>query len=1367
MKTTILIAATLLTGIALKAQALYATSGTPATEAPAYFIDGYHGGIYGHIPSWQTRFMVDQLRAHPDWKINLELEPESWDSIALKDPQAYTEFSGLFADQSAEGRIEYINPAYGQSYLFDISGESIVRQFYYGMRKLREHFPGAVFTTYSSEEPCFTSALPQILRSYGFKYASLKNPNTCWGGYSRAHGGELVDWIGPDGSQIVTVPRYAVEALKPKSTWETIASNNSIAYVTRALDAGIAHPVGMCLQDAGWANGPWIKASTSADSFSASYQPTVYETWRGYIEDHSIREPRENWRLSQEDVQVSLVWGGQILQRVAQRVRASENKIVATEKLAAMASVYNGMSWPSASLDEAWRTLLLSQHHDCWIVPYNQRAGLTWADYVERWTSGTGERCDSVLGDAMDRMAGAAAAMGTATAKSTAASGDLSVRVFNTTGVARNEYASFVLPEGWNGASVVDEHNRPVAVQQGSDREWLFSAKVPAMGYATYRLVAQPSAAPAAHAVTGPSAARPSNAGGASGAHAYFDASGACHIETDLYSLVLDPSHGGTIRRLVAKRLGAFSFADTSSARSFGELRGNFYQNGGMRSSTETPAQVRILENGPLRTKVEVSGTIAGTPFSQTYTLAAGEPRIDVHLRIDWAANTGIGESPAAVKGDPLKKAFYNDSFKLQTLFPAPFAGQRVYKNAPFDVTESHLGNTFFDRWDSIKNVVLLNWVDVTDAAGKYGLAVFSDHTTSYAHGAHYPLGLTVQYSGDGLFYRNYTLEGPTEMNYAIVPHAGKWDKAGIWTDGTRWNEPLRTHVADQPRETQSLLHLGAPGWEVASAIVSGNDLVVRLFNAEGTMDEQKVYLGFQTDSVQLVALDGARLASLRTTRDEAGSYVSLSAPRFGIRTLRFAGAAGKSTASKNTASKSAASGSTAGKSAPAPAGSGAPLPGPAPVEPFHQGDRVAFIGNSITEHGYYESYVWLYYMLHFPTRRITVFNTGIGGDRAKDMYLRFDDDVLPKKPTVVCLTFGMNDSGYFEFLQPNADSTARARIAESKDYFEKIQTKLKAMPDARKIMIAGSLYDETMKNPKNYFPGKTKAMEKIIQFQEQAAEDNHWGWVDFFHPMTQITLREQKKDSTFTLTGDDRIHPGNAGHFVMAYLFLKTQGLGDKPVADISIDAAAGKVDKEENCQITNLSKGKGLQFDYLAKSLPFPVDTLARLWGNPRPQSQAVPLIPFYDEFNWEMLRVKGLGDKTYTVKMDGNVIGQWSGAELAQGINLAKVTKTPEYQQSAAILELNEERMTLEGKIRQYYWLQFDYFRGIGMKFRDDQAAQDSVEKASATRWDVASKRDNYRFARFAVVRQAWLKEMDEIVNEIYEVNRPKVHRVEITE
>src|ERR1700761_2697449 len=106
-----------------------------------------------------------------------------------------------------------------------------------------------------------------------------------------------------------------------------------------------------------------------------------------------------------------------------------------------------------------------------------------------------------------------------------------------------------------------------------------------------------------------------------------------------------------------------------------------------------------------------------------------------------------------------------------------------------------------------------------------------------------------------------------------------------------------------------------------------------------------------------------------------------------------------------------------------------------AQVQPFKTGDRVAFMGNSITEQGYYEFYIWLYYMLHFPNRHITILNRGIGGETAKGMYARFDDDIITADPTVFCLTFGMNDSGYFEFLQANADSVSRAKIAESRHY--------------------------------------------------------------------------------------------------------------------------------------------------------------------------------------------------------------------------------------------------------------------------------------------------------------------------------------------
>lgn len=439
-----------------------------------------------------------------------------------------------------------------------------------------------------------------------------------------------------------------------------------------------------------------------------------------------------------------------------------------------------------------------------------------------------------------------------------------------------------------------------------------------------------------------------------------------------------------------------------------------------------------------------------------------------------------------------------------------------------------------------------------------------------------------------------------------------------------------------------------------------------------------------------------------------------------------------------------------------------------AQMQPFKAGDRITFAGNSITEAGYYESYIWLYYMLHFPHRRIIIFNRGIGGDRAQNIYDRFDDDVVTADPTVICLTFGMNDSGYFEFLAANADSTAIVRLEQSRHYFELLQQKLKALPNVRKIIIGGSPYDETLKIKTNYFPGKSKIMDQMVGFQQQAAKENHWGWVDLFHPMTEITLQQQKTDSTFTLTGKDRIHPGNSGHFVMAWLFLKAQGLDTLPVADIAIDAGRLRAGRQGNCQITNLAAMNargGIRFDYLAGSLPYPVDTVPRMWDNPHRQSEAIGLIPFYSQFNREMLRVTHLERGSYQLTIDGRVIGTWSDMELGEGINLAKLTNTPEYDQAMVVFQLNEDRMALESKLRAYYWLQYDYLRDLGLKFKDNRAAMDSVNTAATKNWGVASKRDNYRAARYPAVRASWQKQLDMLENEIYTVDQPKTRRIEI--
>jgi alpha-mannosidase len=189
--------------------------------------------------------MIDKLKEYPQWKINLEIEPETWDSVEVNDPVNYARFHEYYLT-SGRNRIEFVNPTYAQTYCFNVCGESIIRQFYYGMKKIKEHFPDATFLTYSCEEPCFTSCLPQILTSFGFRYAVLKNPDTCWGGYTSAFGKDLVNWKSSDGSSILAVPRYACEKLVAGSTWQTTSWNNSEDFVHTCFKNGIKYPVGMC-----------------------------------------------------------------------------------------------------------------------------------------------------------------------------------------------------------------------------------------------------------------------------------------------------------------------------------------------------------------------------------------------------------------------------------------------------------------------------------------------------------------------------------------------------------------------------------------------------------------------------------------------------------------------------------------------------------------------------------------------------------------------------------------------------------------------------------------------------------------------------------------------------------------------------------------------------------------------------------------------------------------------------------------------------------------------------------------------------------------------------------------------------------------
>lgn len=825
-----------------------------------FFADGYHGGIYGHYPvAWKTDFIVSKLNENPNWLINLEIEPETWDVVKQRTPMAFDAFSNLLSS----GRMEYTNPTYAQPYCFNITGESIIRQFYFGIKSLQRNFPGIEFSTYSAEEPCFTSSLPAILKGFKFKYASLKCPDTCWGGYMAAFGGQLVDWVGPDSTSILTVPRYACEDLEKNSVWQTTAWCNSDHYIKACKAAGIDNPIGMCFQDAGWRNGPWL---------GDNKRGSKYVLWTDYIQNYTNHIDADRHHFTQDDVLVNLMWGSQVLQQIARNVRNAENMMVMSEKVGAMVSLLTdgAETMDFAGNEEAWRQLMLAQHHDSWIVPYNRLNGKkTWADMIGEWTSYASNYAEKEI---------------TRLSECVDSGKDLMVKVFNTTMTRRNEVVSVVIPNELykKRITLTDEQgnivNTYIESQQNGkikDKRLFFKASVPSFGYATYKVsVSENDSLGLTDSCVSTSRD--------------VDAKQSVILENDKVRVEINTTNGGYINSLVLKDVGMEYAPESSSEHSLCELRGYFYDENRFRSSKESKVRRVTSQNiGPVK-RVAVESEIAGHPFELIYTLKDGSTRIDCELEIDWKRNVGIGEY-REMSWQSDRRAFSDDRYKLCLLLPTSFGADRLWKEAPFDVFESKQDSTFFNRWSEIRNNIILSWIDFSDKDKRQGLGLLTDHTTSYVHGPGYPTALTLQYSGLGLWGRNYALSGPSKVKFALVPHVGTTGAKAISNESENYNEPLIAVFSQGSGNacSKTLIASDAIGYQISSArCISDGNVEVRFFNR---YESGRGNVTFDIDCANIVETNllGETIAIPKTNRLQKGSFdLQLGLPINGFQTF-------------------------------------------------------------------------------------------------------------------------------------------------------------------------------------------------------------------------------------------------------------------------------------------------------------------------------------------------------------------------------------------------------------------------------------------------------------------------------------------------
>lgn len=353
----------------------------------------------------------------------------------------------------------------------------------------------------------------------------------------------------------------------------------------------------------------------------------------------------------------------------------------------------------------------------------------------------------------------------------------------------------------------------------------------------------------------------------------------------------------------------------------------------------------------------------------------------------------------------------------------------------------------------------------------------------------------------------------------------------------------------------------------------------------------------------------------------------------------------------------------------------------------FKDGDQVNFIGNSITHDGDFHHYILTYYVTRFPHVKVTFYNSGIKGDNANSFLRRMDADILPKKTNWSVVMAGMNDvnrSLYNPEVQGNSDIPARKEraLTDYRNYLENvIQRLLKSK--TKVILQKPSIYDQTGDLPTPNFAGVNDALKKCTQIMDELAKKYKLSTIDYWTIMNQINLKVQKDNPKATIIGNDRVHPGATGNFIMAYQFLKyTQA----PKYVSSIEIENGAVKDAKHTTITDLKLDEEtISFKSAEESLPFPV---------PAEAEQALSLVPFSEEFNVQLLKVNALAEGKYAVVIDGTLIGNFTNEELGKGINLADIKTTPQYKQALKVMQQAVLYRNAQRKLRDIKFVEFSY-------------------------------------------------------------------------
>ncbi len=308
----------------------------------------------------------------------------------------------------------------------------------------------------------------------------------------------------------------------------------------------------------------------------------------------------------------------------------------------------------------------------------------------------------------------------------------------------------------------------------------------------------------------------------------------------------------------------------------------------------------------------------------------------------------------------------------------------------------------------------------------------------------------------------------------------------------------------------------------------------------------------------------------------------------------------------------------------------------------LNKGDRLAIIGDSITEQKLYSKYIETYLLACHPGLEIHCFQFGWGGERAPGFAARMENDLVPWKPDVITTGYGMNDGSYRAYDEQIG-----------RDHEVGMRQIIDRMKKAGATVVIGSpgVVDSFTWNRNNpdFDQVYNENLQQLGMIAEQLARENRFPYADVFGSMkSTMVAAKAALGEEYPLAGADGVHPGPNGHLVMAFAFLKALGL-DGEIGTITIDISSDDAETTDGHKVL-ASKGGSVKMESTRYPFWFSGDE-----RDPNGTISILPFVPFNQELNQFTLKVKHLTTATADVTF-GSDTKTFSNEQLTEGINLA---------------------------------------------------------------------------------------------------------------